>query len=457
MIFFDSVTYTYPFQKKPAISNLSFNVEPGSVTLITGASGCGKSTIVNIANGLIPHYLRGKLEGNITIAEQDTRHTTVAELSHCIGSLFQNPEEQFFCGDVYSECAFAHELRQKSGKEIQELIEKYSCEFELEKILHSSVFTLSEGEKQKVALASIMSLQPRALVLDEPTANLSPEATEYLASYIKKLKEKGFAILIVDHRLYWLEDIADSVIIMKNGTIEEQGPFSILHDSNRREKYGLRDSTVHEYNSSKTATGSAAIEGHEITHSFSREKPLFSKLNFCFERGTITTLAGSNGAGKTTLARIITGLLKPDGGGIVSLYGKTYTPKQRLKKVSLVSQITDHQLYMRTVRDELKLSSHTLTSHAANSILDTFQLAEFADRHPQSLSGGQKQRLVIAAAIAKKSECIILDEPTSGLDGTNMNIITSVLREHAENGQSIVVITHDKEFSHKVSHNTLYL
>ncbi len=436
MIHLDNISYSYPFQNEKAIKNVSLSVNKGEVVLLTGESGCGKSTLTKVVNGLIPHYFKGDLSGVATVDGEDNSGRKIAEISRSIGTLFQDPEQQFFCNDVYSELAFADEVRGESPEVIGGKVAKYAETFEINSVLDSSIFALSEGEKQKVALASIMLLEPNCLVLDEPTANLSPEATEKLGQEIIRLKEKGFAILIADHRLYWLSKIADRVLVMQNGEVRDEGPFSILKNSVLRIKYGLRNDIVSNQNKPKSEFTSG-LQVDDLSFTYHKKKPnIFTDYNISVQAGKITALRGPNGVGKTTLSRLVTGLLKPKSGSF-TLYGTGLKPQKLLQKTSLVLQNMDHQLYERTVLDEVEGNSE---------LLKKLRLHEFSDRHPQSLSGGQKQRLVIAAAITRNPDVIILDEPTSGLDGENMRIIGDILRTEAEKKRVVIVITHDLEF-----------
>lgn len=219
MIRFENVTYTYPFQTRPAVSDISFSVRPGELVLCTGASGCGKSTLMRLANGLCPHYFQGALEGRVLIGGEPTDARPINVIAREVGTLFQDPEQQFFALNVEDELAFAHEWQGVSPEDIAAKIDEAARAFRLGPILSSSIHELSEGQKQKVGLASILSQGPRALILDEPSANLDPEATEDLARKLAELKARGMAILVVDHRLYWLEGIADRVLVMREGRI----------------------------------------------------------------------------------------------------------------------------------------------------------------------------------------------------------------------------------------------
>ena len=155
MIKLKDIEYSYSFQKEKVIKNISLEIKPSEVVLITGESGCGKSTLAKIANGLIPHYFKGSLLGEVTVCGTDNLDSTIADISRNIGSLFQDPEQQFFCNDVESELSFAHEVQGKKIDEIKNSVAKYANKFEIENILDSSIFSLSEGEKQKVASYSV--------------------------------------------------------------------------------------------------------------------------------------------------------------------------------------------------------------------------------------------------------------------------------------------------------------
>ena len=459
MIRFDSVSYTYPFQDTPAVRDISFTVCPGELVLCTGMSGCGKTTLMRLANGLCPQYYRGSVTGSVTVGGRDTASYPLHALADEVGTLFQNPEEQFFALNVEEELVFAHEWQGRSTEDIRSRLERVTQEFGLELILGSSVHELSEGQKQKVGLASILSRQPGALILDEPTANLDPESTVELAQQLRRLKETGIAIFVVDHRLYWLEGVADRVLVMNRGRIAEQGAFSLLRDDALRERFGLRRHSVDDPRLSlpdaANCGGTPRLEVEDLTFGYPNNPLLFSGAA-CGVSGGVTAIVGDNGVGKTTLARLLTGLNKA-GEGRMRLDGLPITPDALLGRSSLVLQNADHQLYMRTAFEEvatcLRIAAgnfYSATSledgrEKALGILAMFDLSALAERHPQSLSGGEKQRLVIACAFAKNPDVLILDEPTSGLDGRNMRRIATALADVVDRGACVLVITHDLE------------
>ncbi len=449
MIVFDGVSYAYPFQERQAVRDVNLRVRAGEAVLITGASGCGKSTLVRLLNGLCPHFFRGNLQGRVLIAGQDNADRRLDDISGDVGSLFQDPEHQFFALTVEDEIAFVHEWRENTPEAVREKVDLAAERFGLGPVMRQSIHNLSEGQKQKVALAGAMSLDPRILVLDEPTANLDPESTLDLAQKILALKRAGMAVVIVDHRLYWLESVVDRVCVMSGGEIAAEGDFSLLADPDLRRKFGLRRAEVRDVRPGmQTAEGRAPVVRVEDLHfGYGKGADLFDGVSFSLPAG-VTGLLGENGAGKTTLARLLTGLSKFRSGRLF-IGEEAVTPRQLLERASIVLQNTDHQLYMKTVAEEIRLSTGLSRKKGGGpdvpALLRRFGLEDKADRHPQSLSGGEKQRLVIACALVKQPEILILDEPTSGLDGKNMAVIAGGIHEAAQNGACVLLISHDLE------------
>lgn len=462
MIRFEEVTYTYPFSEAPAVRDISFRVRPGELVLVSGQSGCGKTTLMRLTNGLCPGYFRGELRGRVLVDGKDTALMPLRDVSRLVGTLFQDPEQQFFALGVEDELAFVHEWRGLPAEKTRERVRRAADAFGLSPVLHHSIHELSEGQKQKVGLASILSQEPRVLVLDEPTANLDPESTAALACRLRVLRESGMAILVVDHRLYWLEGVADRVVVMKHGEICAMGAFSLLEDESLRHNCGLRDCHVEdvrralpECSAQETDKAEEGMRVEGLTFAYKGQKSVFEKADFSLRPG-VTALIGDNGVGKTTLARLLTGLNRAQEGRFF-IRGREVAVKELLGRVGIVLQNADHQLHMKTVTQELEvcleLAGRLRTDgkgggahvFSVQELLELFGLETLAERHPQSLSGGEKQRLVIACAFAKKPDVLILDEPTSGLDGANMLRIARALALLAERGACVLVITHDLE------------
>lgn len=445
MITLKNVSYTYPHQEQPALQNISLHVEQGELLLLTGGSGCGKSTLGRIINGLIPSFFAGTLEGEIWIDGKECRQHTFHDLTGIVGSLFQDPEQQFLSTTVNDELRTALEWRGYSSEQIDAALDPVIDRLGLRHKLSDSLFTLSEGEKQKVVLASVLALKPRILVLDEPSANLDPAAIAELCSILLELKREGMTIVVFDHRLYWLETLADHMGILENGRLEQSGVFRDLET--HRERFGLRSSRPSEIQVPllEKIEDAKGLSIEQLSFSYPGKDPLFEELNVLFPCGKVVALCGTNGCGKTTLARVATGLKKPKTGH-VCLNKKPLAGRALLRHAGFVLQNTELQLYMRSVEEELESAAHAIgNSVEVDEVLHRFRLSETRERHPQSLSGGQRQRLVIACALLKNPAVLILDEPTSGLDGHNMQLLAKQMRAAAERGAAVLLITHDHE------------
>lgn len=459
MIRLENVSYKYPYQEKEAVKNINLSVKSGEIVVCTGVSGCGKTTLIRLINGLCPHYYKGELSGNVFICNENTKEKTIGELSNYTGSLFQDPEQQFFALNVDDELAFALECKGIDAETIKKEINKTAHDFKIQNILSSSVNDLSEGQKQKVGLASIILQKAKVIILDEPTANLDVESTYELADKINNLKTLGYAILIVDHRLYWTKDIADKFVVMSKGEIVKEGDFNILLNDEFRKEYGLRDIVIKDTRSSLddyNKSDKYIINIENLSFNYKGKANIFNNASFFIPYG-VTAILGDNGAGKTTLAKLLTGINKNIKGRI-TINNKEIDKKILVKSASLVLQNADFQLYMKSAYDEIYMSvdvSHKDKTkeekeNITNNLLNKFDLVHLRNRHPQSLSGGEKQRLVIACAVAKEPNIIILDEPTSGLDGRNMMRITNILQDLADSGVAVVVITHDLELINNI-------
>ncbi len=449
MLVLRNVSYSYPLQEEPAVQELSLEVSPGEVCLVTGASGCGKSTLIRLINGLCPHFFSGMFTGEVSLSDYSVSRGTLRETSARVGTVFQDPETQFFALHVEDEIAFAHEWQAKSPDAIRRIVEQTAGKLGISKLLGASIHELSEGQKQKVALASVLSGSPEVVVLDEPSANLDPDSTQELARLINDLKARGVTVLIVDHRLYWLQDVADRVIIMEEGRIAASGGIKLLNAPETLHRYGLRSANVTDLRTHLPGCpDTGPIEIRDLSFTYRNGPRLFNKDSLALPAG-VTGIIGGNGCGKTTLARLLTGLNRWQSG--VVFFGKQpVKPAELLKRSSIILQNTDHQLHMRTVTEELAMSAGAYRSGGLEKarlieILAGFNLDHLADRHPQSLSGGEKQRLVIACGMAKKPDILILDEPTSGLDGHNMKNIATMINKAADTGTIVIVITHDLE------------
>lgn len=451
MIEFKEVSFSYAAgEQKNSMHNINLTIGSGEMVLLCGESGCGKTTVTRLINGLIPHYYEGELYGEVLIDGKNISKLPLYETARIVGSVFQNPRSQFFNVDTTSELAFGAENMGLPSTEIQQRLHRVSREFQIEKLMGRSIFQLSGGEKQKIACASVSVSDPQVLVLDEPTSNLDDKAIEELRHLIQIWRNKGKTIIVAEHRLYFLHDLIDRAVYMKNGRISEiysAGEFRGLSALDL-EQMGLRplslDGLTKEKNEAIRKDAGLDLSGFSFCYK-SSNVPAISMDRLSIPQGEIIAVIGHNGAGKSTFARCLCGLEKRVRGEI-GFQKIKLNFKQRLKKCYMVMQDVNHQLFTDSVLDEVLLSMAEEDEEKASTILEGLDLLHLKELHPMSLSGGQKQRVAIASAIASEREIIIFDEPTSGLDLRHMKEVARNLRKLAAMGKTLFVITHDPEF-----------
>ena len=451
MIEFQNVTFTYQStDRESGVYNLNLTIPDGQVVLLCGESGCGKTTLTRLINGLAPEYYNGQLSGQVLINGKKTATTPLHERSKIVGSVFQNPRSQFFTVDTTGEIAFGCENIGLPKEEIYQRIGQVSGELKIQKLLDRSLFALSGGEKQKIACASVSAMEPEIFVLDEPSSNLDVATISDLREVVAKWKAMGKTIIVAEHRLYYLMDIADRVIYLKNGRIEQDmsaAAFGRL-GVEQLQAMGLR--SLHPANFSKipaVSLGSSSIEIRNFLFSYGKMEAM-NIPQLSVPQGAIVGILGDNGAGKTTFAKCLCGLEK-SAKGTLQIGQEALGAKQRIKKCYMVMQDVNHQLFTESVSDEILLSMQGEDEQAnkkqTEEILKSLNLLEYQELHPMSLSGGQKQRVAIGSAIASDKEILVFDEPTSGLDYHHMLEVAGNLQRLSDMGKTLFIITHDPE------------
>ena len=436
-----------------SLKNIDLTVKTGECVLLTGPSRCGKTTILRLINGLIPHFYSGALSGDIFIDGDSVKDRELYDTALIIGTVFQNPRTQFYNVDTTGELAFGCENRGLPEQEIYTRIDRTVAHFRMASLMDRNIFRLSDGEKQKIACASVNVSEPKIILLDEPSANLDYTATLMLRELILRWKAEGKTIIAAEHRIAYLWDIIDRAVVLRDGEIvgEFTGSGKEELTQNQLTQMGLRTTVMEspaEMQMDSFREGDRPITLRNFHFAYHGEKKNIVDIPILqIAAGQITAIVGANGAGKTSFLNCLCGLEKRCK-GTLEYEGKLYDSKSRKKLCFMVMQDTGNQLFTESVLDEVLISLKKGTAtekETAMEIIRNLDLADFADRHPQSLSGGQKQRLAIACALASGRDLLLLDEPTSGLDYAHMKETAALLEKLRSMGTTILVVTHDGE------------
>lgn len=458
MITLNKVSFSYKGGQEKSLHEVSLHIPKGQCVLLCGVSGCGKTTITRLINGLVPHFFEGDLSGEITVDGLDVKQADILKLSDIVGTVFQNPRTQFFNTDTDSEIVFGLENRGLPSEVLSNRLERVNEELHTQNLCGRSIFELSGGEKQKIAFASVYATSPDIFVLDEPSSNLDYHSINELKSFIKKIKQQGKTIVVAEHRLWYLMDIADRVIFMENGRlIRDMGinEFAALSE-NEIENMGLRARSLSDIKLAKADMDSEkkVFEVRDLTVKLGN-KTILDDVSFRVSGGEIVAITGENGAGKTTLARALCGLNGEI--GTLSLGNEILSSKRRREGSYMVMQDVGHQLFTDSVDAECSLGVVKPIKENIDEVLTLLSLSKLKEKHPLSLSGGQKQRLAVAVSMLCGKEILIFDEPTSGLDFDSMNEVGALIKRLAEEGKIIIIITHDREFIQMICSRVMVL
>ena len=448
MIEIQDVSFSYEKSER-TLSQINLNIRQGECVVLIGESGCGKTTITKLINGLIPHFVEGgTLSGQTSVNGMPVAQTEMYRLAEQVGSVFQNPKSQFFNIDSDSEITFGLENAGVAPEKIKERYDAAVSALQIHSLLGRNIFSMSGGEKQSLAFASVYAMNPSVFVLDEPTANLDADAIEILRQQIIRIKKEGRTVILAEHRLYFLADLIDRAVFIQNGKIVQTfsgEAFQSLSEE-QRIRMGLRSLVppVLQLPFAEPAGTQDGLSIEDLSCAY-KGQPVFRGIGFSAKRGEVLGIIGRNGAGKTTLIRCICGLLK-EVCGTVRLDGRTRKAKQRNRASFCVMQDVNHQLFADSVWNECELAQPDGPSERIEDVLRSFDLLDFRDRHPMTLSGGQKQRLAVATAILSDKEVLTFDEPTSGLDYRRMLEVSDLIRRLREEQKIILIISHDVEF-----------
>lgn len=441
---------TYP-TRGTVLKDLDLSVEPGEFVLLTGPSGAGKSTLLRCINGLFQHGDQGEATGEVRVCGKDPAATRVCDLACEVGTVFQDPDHQLFSSDVESEIAFGLEQLGMDPAHMRGRIEEAAAAVGIMHLLKREVNALSWGERQRVAIASVVAMHPRILLLDEPTSGIDQSGARHLVSVLERLnQETGLTIVVAEHRYEHLSRVCSRLISVLDGAISYDGP-------------PVRSGLEAEVGDLGGGTGAEIpdrppiLSFEEIVYTYpGAARPALNGATLSVHSGEVVVLAGPNGSGKSTLLRHANGLLTPDQ-GTVRIRGEAIAGKsvaEIASTVGFLAQHADTQLFAETIGDEIAFAPENLgfphekieaTVTRVTGALGLDRLGRLAS--PLNLSVGEKQRVAIAGILAMETPVLVLDEPTLGLDPARKAGLAEGLRHYAREGKAVLVTTHDHEFA----------
>lgn len=429
----EDISFSYDGKNK-ILEDVNFSCNYGEMVLLSGKSGEGKSTIMSIISGIIPHLYKGDLSGKAFVDGEDIHKKTIGQICRKLGIVLQNADEQIIQTYAEDEIAFGCENLAFPVQKISEQIDIVTELFGIDK--NSRTKTLSGGQKQTLMTAATIAMGQKIVILDEPLANLDKVSSEKLMKTLRTLADSGFCVVIIEHRIDVILNYVDRVFHVGNKKITEQKDF---------DEY-LKSQACTIVNDQKSiATNKNLIEICNVSY-VKKKKIILDEINLnVFDKERLVML-GDNGAGKSTLLRVIARIAKTRRGKIIQSInpklGQKRGSKKWFKEVGVVYQNPDYQLFMDTVRREIEFSGKDKAWN--DYIIEAFKLKKILKRHPVSLSQGQKRRLTIAATLAGKPRLLLLDEPTVGQDyQTLMEIVEILNKVHVETGNTMITVTHD--------------
>jgi energy-coupling factor transport system ATP-binding protein len=474
----ENLTFRYRDRTDPAIQDMALEIHPGELVLVAGASGCGKTTLARCINGLIPRSYKGELKGRILINGQDTASLSLARISEMVGTVLQDPERQILGSRVLNEVAFGLENLGLPREEIVRRVDEGIQHLRIAHLRDRETFHLSGGEKQKVALAGVLAMRPRLLILDEPLASLDPASAQEALALVRRLVDEGMAVMMVEHRVEDVLRIApDCVVLMKEGRVQYAGAVpGMVRQADYRE-VKLPAPLVLERAAADPAPpalpnkrngpqdgGLPLVRFEDVSFHYEGAEDVLRGVRLNIGRGDVVAVLGPNGAGKTTLVKQAIGLLKPSAGRVIvdGRDTREMSVAQIAGTLGYVFQSPSHMLFAPTVGEELSFGPANLghpparVKEEVKDALTIMDLLPLEKDPPLALSFGQQKRVSIAAILAMRSRILVMDEPTAGQDYRHyMTFMDSILQ--LQDFEAILFITHDVDLAVVYSNRVLLM
>ncbi len=482
--------FEYPTRAKTVLNIPYLHIPKASFSLVIGPSGGGKSTLLRLTNGLVPHFTGGNLMGDIEVNGLDPIANGPHIMSKHVGFVFQEPENQFVVDIVEDEIAFSLENAGIPRAEMKERITTVMTQLHINHLRRRKLSSLSGGEAQRVAIAAALVMQPALLVLDEPTSQLDPLAASQVLKLLEQLRSAyHLTILIAEHRIERVLQFCDQLIIVPGGDLPtlcgatqsmlNRAPYlppvselfrkkncfplpvSMAEAVSRRDELNLPlPVTLTTAPASNPTSPILSVQNLSVNQA---DQPVLSDINFDLAAGERLVIMGPNGAGKSTLLRCLVGLMKPSGGKIQYL-GKDITNTNTAslsQQIGLLPQDPNALLFSETVYQELE---HTLKNHKQTvnpmkimDLLRELNLQQESERYPRDLSSGERQRVALGTICITNPPILLLDEPTHGLDPDLKNDLIALLKSWNRAGMSFILVTHDVEFAAAFAHRIILL
>lgn len=441
-----NLSFKYQGSEELVLDNVNLNIEKGSFLLVAGPSGGGKSTLLKLLNGIIPFHFKGDIVGDILLEGKSILEQDAYNRCSFMGSVMQNADDQIIYEVVEDEVAFPLE---NLCCEPEEISKRVKASLELMKLSSNmQTSTLSGGEKQRLITAATLGMGQKILLFDEPLANLDLKSSHELLTILEQyVKEEGYTVIFIEHRLDWVLPYVNKVIWVEDKQIREfddKDDFSSFWNGNIYS------------NLSDVDKSSKNIESELISMKSCSWKPkgkqILSNINFTLNRGERWIVIGDNGCGKSSFIKLLSTLEKKTSGDISMAYSK----REIFKNIGVVMQNPNYQLFMPTVKDEIMLQA--ITPKLGMDLIKHFGLEEFVDKHPHSLSEGQKRKVGVASILAMQPNIILFDEPTVGQDYKSLRLILEALEKFKEQKElTMVTITHDTRCARYLGDKVLWI